>query len=339
MTSFTQTLSIALCTYNGEAHLPAQWNSLLKQERLPDEVVICDDKSTDGTRAMLRELAKEAPFRVVIVENEEQLGYNKNFEKALSLCTGDLLFICDQDDYWFPQKLTVMTQYMATYPTVQIGFCNAYEADEHLNNLNRPFWNRVRLDAFQKERWKMGLSMEVLLDGNRMMGCATVIRRTFMTELTPFPTDIPGYIYDGWISLVGAAHNAIQLIDQPLQLYRTHDNQQVGVRAEPTGPRVRLKDRFSRDRSIKMEPLVKIRQQLHKIKNHLSGRVPMQSEGMKQIDRKLAHYTMRSTLPDNRLLRLWPVLSDLRQGLYHRYADASADWYSPYLAALGDLLE
>ncbi len=339
MISPIQTISIALCTYNGEAHLPAQWDSLLKQERPPDEVIICDDCSTDHTRALLQQLAAEAPFRVVVVENEEQLGYNKNFEKALSLCTGDLVFICDQDDYWFPQKLTVMTQYMVDNPSVQVAFCDAYVADENLNAQQEPFWNRVRLDDFQKKRWALGLSMEVLLDGNRMMGCATVIRQGFIAKLIPFPTDIPGYIYDGWISLVGAACNAIQLIDKPLQLYRTHENQQVGVKAAPVGPHVSLKERFTRDRSIKLEPLSKTQQQLTKIKEYLSERVSAQADGMKQIERKLAHYTMRSTLPDNRLLRVWPVLRDLQLGLYHRYADAATDWYSPYLAALGDLME
>ena len=312
---------------------------MLKQERPPDEVIICDDCSTDNTRALLGQLAREAPFRVVVVENERQLGYNKNFEKALGLCTSDLVFICDQDDYWFPQKLGVMSAFMATNPGVQIAFCNAHEADANLNNLNQPFWDRVRLDDFQKKRWAMGLSMDVLLDGNRMMGCATVIRQTFIPKLIPVPTDIPGYIYDGWISLMGAAHNAIELIDKPLQLYRTHENQQVGVRSEPVGPRVSLKERFTRDRAIKLEPLVKTRQQLSIIKQYLGERVSTPSDGMKQLDRKLKHFTMRSTLPDNRLLRLWPVLVDLRKGLYHRYADAATDWYSPYLAALGDLFE
>jgi len=339
MISPIQTLSIALCTYNGEAYLPAQWDSLLKQERLPDEVIICDDGSTDKTRVMLRQLAKEAPFRVVVVENEKQLGYNKNFEKALSLCTGDLVFICDQDDYWLPEKLRVMEEYMDANPGVQITFCNAYEADEHLNTQQELFWTRVRLDDLQKELWKLGLSMEVLLDGNRMMGCATVIRQAFIAQLIPFPIDIPGYIYDGWISLVGAAHSAIQLIDKPLQLYRTHDNQQVGVRPEPVGPYISLRDRFTRDRSVKLEPILKTQQQLLKIKNHLIKRVPDQLEGMKQVELKLAHYTMRSTLPENRFQRIWPVLRDLQRGLYHRYANTAADWYSPYLAALGDLME
>jgi hypothetical protein len=339
MIATVQTVSIALCTYNGERFLYQQWESLLKQDRLPDEVIICDDCSTDKTRLLLRRLASEAPFRVMLEENDAQLGFNKNFEKALGLCTGDLIFICDQDDYWFPQKIDVMANYMANHPDVQMAFCNASEADERLKDLRLPFWDRVRLDAFQKARWKMGLSMEVLLEGSRMMGCATVIRRPFLDKVLPIPTDIPGYIYDGWISLVGAAYNTVQLIDQTLQLYRTHDSQQVGTRSEPAQAHVSLRDRFTRERSLKLEPLVRMRQKLQKVKAYLSERAPAELPGMKQVDRKLAHFTMRSTLPGNRLLRIWPVLRDLQLGEYHRYADASTDWYSPYLAAMGDLLE
>lgn len=332
-------ISIALCTYNGEAHLREQWDSLLKQTRQPDEIVVCDDRSTDGTWALVQELAAQAPFTVVPVRNDAQLGFNKNFEQALSRCTGDLVFICDQDDYWFPEKLQTMTDFMELNPDVQIAFCNAYMADDALQNLDRLFWTQVRLDDLQQQRWKEGLAMEVLLDGNRMMGCATVIRRTFMNRLLPIPTDIPSYIYDGWISLVGASMNVIQFVDKPLQLYRTHAQQQVGVRGKPPGPRIRLSDRFSRDRSLKLEPLAKMRDKLLRIRHYLRERVDPTLDGMQQLDRKLAHYTMRSTLPDNRLRRLWPVLNDLQKGNYHRYADPSADWYSPYLAAVGDMLE
>ena len=78
------TISIALCTYNGADYLPVQWQSLLDQHLLPDEVVISDDLSTDDTPALLTKLAAEAPFSVRILENTQRLGFNKNFERALA---------------------------------------------------------------------------------------------------------------------------------------------------------------------------------------------------------------------------------------------------------------
>ncbi|OIN61269.1 glycosyl transferase family 2 [Arsenicibacter rosenii] len=312
---------------------------MLKQTLLPNEVVICDDGSTDGTIDLLYQYKATAPFEVHIFRNPVQLGFNKNFEQVLGRCTRDLVFICDQDDYWMPEKLEVMAAFMAENPDAQIAFNNAFVADDELNNLHELFWLRVRFDEEAQQQWKNGEAMEVLLDGPRMMGCATVIRHGFIPKLIPIPTDIPKYIYDGCISLVGAAYDAIRFVDKPLQLYRTHNSQQIGVRAAPVPPRTRLRDRFTRPRAEKLEPLVFKRMQMEKIRQFLAGRVPENSPAMQQLTRKLAHYTMRSTLSTNRLQRIYPVLRDLQRGLYHRYADAATDWYSPYLAAIGDLLE
>ncbi|GAA4463424.1 glycosyltransferase [Nibrella saemangeumensis] len=333
-------VSIALCTYNGENYLQAQWQSLLEQQRLPDEVVICDDGSSDQTVDLLHRLSANAPFEVRIITNRSQLGFNKNFEKALSLCTGDLIFICDQDDFWLPEKVQTMVTFMNQRPAIQLAFNNAWVADENLNPMDLLFWDQVRFDTTTQRRWKAGEALDVLLDGNRMMGCASVIRRQFLPRLLPIPVHIPGYIYDGWLAMVAAAYGVIDFVDKPMQLYRIHVRQQVGVSQENTGGKpVSLWHRFSRDRTIKLEPLQEKHLALQFIFQSLAERVPANAPGMPQIQRRLAHYQMRSSLPANRLKRISPVMQNVWQGNYHRYTDASANWYAPYLAALGDLLE
>ncbi|GAA4404317.1 hypothetical protein GCM10023187_21440 [Nibrella viscosa] len=335
------TVSIALCTYNGESYLQAQWQSLLEQQQLPDEVIVCDDVSSDQTVDLLHKLSANAPFRVHIVTNPTQLGYNKNFEKALSLCSGDLIFICDQDDFWLPEKMATMLRFMEQRPAVQVAFNNAELADEHLKPINQLFWEQVRFDPLTQDRWRAGEALDILLDGNRMMGCASVIRRQFLPKLLPIPVDLPGYIYDGWLALVAAAYNAIDFVDKPMQLYRIHVRQQVGVKGadDSAGKPISLWDRLSRERTIKLEPLQEKHQQLQSIYNFLTERVPANAPGMPQICRRLSHYQMRSSLPDNRIKRFFPVIRNVWQGNYHRYADAAANWYAPYLAALGDMLE
>lgn len=338
--SVRPTISVALCTYNGEAYLATQWQSLVDQEVRPDEVIVCDDQSTDGTVALLDRLAAEAPFPVRILVNETRLGFNKNFERVLTECTGDLIFICDQDDCWFPEKIGVMTDYMVNHPQTQVAFCDAWVTDEQLQGRQSRFWTWVRFDEPARARWRSGESMDVLLDGNRVMGCATVIRRPLLTTILPIPNNIPGYIYDGWIALIAAAHDSIQFIDQPLQLYRTHGQQQVGVgKDEAPIDRIRLRDRFVRQRSIKLAPLREKQATLAAISRFLAERVPNDTPGMAQLHRRLAHFTMRSCLPHDRIRRVQPVLLGLQQGDYKRYADVSANWYAPVLAALGDMLE
>ncbi|RAJ92132.1 glycosyl transferase family 2 [Larkinella arboricola] len=332
------TISVALCTYNGEAYLSTQLQSLLTQSQLPDELIVCDDDSTDQTRIILEKFAADAPFPVQIIRNTTRLGYNKNFEKALSLCSGDLIFICDQDDYWLPEKIATLSAYLIQHPETELVFSNAVIADANLNDTGRLFWDTVRFTTPIRERWRRGEAMEVLLDGNRVMGCASALRRRLLTLLLPIPA-LPNYIYDGWLGLIAAAKGTIDFYEKPLIRYRTHEKQQVGTRPPEAGKAVRLKDRFSRPHAEKLEPLVNKHRELNDLYNEVRQRIPARTPGTEQFERRLHHYARRSTMPTGRLLRLGPVVRELLAGNYHRYADQEANHYAPYLAALGDLVE
>jgi glycosyltransferase involved in cell wall biosynthesis len=91
-------ISIAMCTYNGAAFLPAQLQSILTQSRRPDEIIICDDRSTDDTRSILETFKNESPIPVILNINDQNLGSVRNFERAINLCTGDVIALSDQDD-------------------------------------------------------------------------------------------------------------------------------------------------------------------------------------------------------------------------------------------------
>jgi len=96
--------SVALCTYNGERFLSQQLASLAAQTVLPDELVVCDDASTDASMRVVEDFAKNAPFSVRIFRNPNNLGYVKNFEQAIGLCSKEIIFLCDQDDDWEKKK-------------------------------------------------------------------------------------------------------------------------------------------------------------------------------------------------------------------------------------------
>ncbi|MBC8154347.1 MAG: glycosyltransferase family 2 protein, partial [Bacteroidetes bacterium] len=147
-------------------------------------------------------------------------------------------------------------------------------------------------------------------------------------------------IYDGWLALVAAVTNRIQIRDSYLKLYRTHPSQQVGNRPPTDGREpVGLGSRFNRPRHLKLDPLRHKADQLRTLLDLLAPRVPADASGLAQLHRRWQHHRMRSTLPDDRLRRPGRVLSDLADGAYHRYADEWASWTAPYLAALGDILE
>jgi len=103
-------ISIAMAVYNGDRFIGEQLESFVRQTRLPDELVVSDNASTDRTVEIVRDFARRAPFKVRLVINDRNLGAAKNFERAITECTGDVIFLSDCDDVWYLNKVSVMGQ-------------------------------------------------------------------------------------------------------------------------------------------------------------------------------------------------------------------------------------
>lgn len=98
-------VSVAMATYNGERYIRQQLDSLARQTLQPYELVICDDGSQDNTLNIVKDFSKSSGFPVHIFENHVNLGYADNFIKAASLCSGEWVAFCDQDDVWLDEKI------------------------------------------------------------------------------------------------------------------------------------------------------------------------------------------------------------------------------------------
>ena len=123
-----KSISVALATYNGAAFIGQQLASIAQQDCLPAELVVTDDSSTDNTLELVAAFAAMAPFPVRVHRNETRLGYRANFMRALSLCGSELIALCDQDDVWEPNKLSVAQAAFDTPDTV-LFFHNAWLID------------------------------------------------------------------------------------------------------------------------------------------------------------------------------------------------------------------
>ena len=99
-------ISLVIPTYNGEKYLREQLDSIYRQTLVPDEVIAVDDRSKDGTVDILKEYADRYGLKYFV--NEQNLGYNKNFAKGISLASGDYICLCDQDDVWMPEKVETL---------------------------------------------------------------------------------------------------------------------------------------------------------------------------------------------------------------------------------------
>lgn len=127
-------VSVVMATYNGARYLPEQLDSLARQTRLPDELVVSDDHSTDNTWEILSAFSQDAPFPVRLRENGGQKGYVDNFLSALAEAQGDLLFLSDQDDVWLKDKISVITQSMEE-ADASLAVHTARVVDQDLNPL------------------------------------------------------------------------------------------------------------------------------------------------------------------------------------------------------------
>ena len=118
-------ISVVVTTYNGKMHLEKQLLSLLQQERAPDEVLIFDDGSTDGTIELVQSfIRKNCLESWQFYVNAKRKGWKQNFMEGLRKAAGDILFPCDQDDIWYPKKLAEMTAVMEQHPEIKLLACD-----------------------------------------------------------------------------------------------------------------------------------------------------------------------------------------------------------------------
>ncbi|MBI3608473.1 MAG: glycosyltransferase family 2 protein [Nitrospirae bacterium] len=219
-------VSVALCTYNGARYLKDQLDSIAAQTLPPHELVICDDRSTDDTAAIVQAFASHAPFPVRFSVNHANLGSTKNFEQAIQRCEGDLIALSDQDDVWRPRKLERMVSAFAASPEVGAVFSDGEVVDDRLRPLGYGLWEAAGFGPRRRERFEHGQAVEVLLKNNVVTGATLAFRRDFLKAILPIPA---AWVHDSWIALLITAIGRVAIIDEPLVLYRHHSRQQIGV--------------------------------------------------------------------------------------------------------------
>lgn len=220
------TISIAMTTYNGERFLQEQLDSFLGQTRLPDELVVCDDGSSDATLDILHNFACQAPFPVHIHCNEKNLGYARNFEKAASLCTQDIIFFSDQDDVWLPHKLEKMSLVFEQYPEVGMVFSDAFVSDCYLTYLGYSVYDQIPVKRYIDKILKPGEFTYFFFRKLSLLGCLTAINMKLCNELLPIPAY---WSHDNWIPLAASIKKSVACISDKLFHYRQHDQQLYGI--------------------------------------------------------------------------------------------------------------
>lgn len=226
-------ISVAMTTYNGAAFLREQLDSIFAQTRLPDELIVCDDRSIDETPQLLREYQSRSPFPMNVIENDERLGSTKNFEKAVRLCSGEVIALCDQDDVWRPHKLSVFEQAFEADPDLGVVLTNADLIDKDGAPLRGDLWSRCRLTKKRQEVLNTSRRYDLLLGLPIATGATMAFRSRFMQLVLPIPTGSTTFIHDRWIAILIAAIARLTVIPDKLISYRLHAQQQLGVGKVP----------------------------------------------------------------------------------------------------------
>lgn len=217
-------ISVALCTYNGEQFLREQLKSILNQTLPPDEIVICDDCSTDKTVEIIKSVFSNDRWneKLKIVVNSKNLGFRRNFEKAISLCTGDIIFLCDQDDVWSLNKIETIIGIFGSHVDAVLVFHDAEVVDENLKLLQPSFWKLMQFDY----RHFSGFENTYLGYKNFVQGSACAFKKDLFEYAKPFPQDA---YHDEWLALVAVQYGKIIPCPKCLLKYRQSSNNAIGA--------------------------------------------------------------------------------------------------------------
>ena len=200
-------ISIALATYNGEKYISEQLNSILPQLQAEDEIIISDDGSSDNT---LELIAGFSSAQIKVYKNPKK-GVISNFENAINHTSGDIVFLCDQDDIWLPDKVKTVKNYFRD-ANLNLVVSDAYIAGQNMELVEDSFYKVMNSGSgFIKNFTK-----------NTFLGCCMAFRKELKDTILPFPVNIP--MHDSWIGLLAELNGNVLFIPEKLIYYRRHQN-------------------------------------------------------------------------------------------------------------------
>lgn len=210
-------ISVVIATFNGSKYIVKQLNSILNQTLLPDEIIVCDDNSTDETVFLLTPYLSNGKIKLIV--NETRLGVVENFKKAAKAATyGNWLAFADQDDIWVPQKLSKLGAAMAlldTENTPALVYSDLTVIDKNDDVISSSFWQKQEIKP-QKIR------LATILYGNVVTGCTMIINYSMVKEF--FLMNNQNYFHDEWMGLIAYSFGRVKILNEPLVLYRQHEN-------------------------------------------------------------------------------------------------------------------
>ena len=224
-------VSIARASYNGEKYVKEQLESILQQDYKDWELIICDDCSSDSTVEIIKEFIQR-DSRVRLIINEHNLGFVKNFEKAVKLCNGDYIALCDQDDIWYPNHISKLLAELTKDNATQLVCADARLVN--IDNIDQGinYSDKAGLKLIPSDKAK--LLYRVLLYNNPFQGASMMMKRNFALSCFPIPEGIK--YHDSWFACCAILTNSsagFKYLSDVLTRYRQHGDNNSGDKLRP----------------------------------------------------------------------------------------------------------
>lgn len=222
------TVSVILAVYNGVETLVRQLDSIRQQTLAPDEVLICDDQSTDSTVHLIKSYICQ--YRLLnwhLTENKTNLGWKQNFIQGIRKCSGDIIFLCDQDDRWYPNKISVMKKAIEEDPNILLLSCNVRVQYEGNAIKATVYQGRKKESVTTISRYRFSSHFFM----NPRPGCSYAFRKAFFDDIQSGWKK--NYPHDEFIWLMAAMQNGAYLMNVVLMDF---------IRGEKNASDIRYKD-------------------------------------------------------------------------------------------------
>jgi len=296
-------ISICLCTYNGSKYLTEQLESLKNQIVKADEIIVCDDGSTDNTIEILNKYKDILNIKLFI--NASSLGVTKNFEKSISLCSGDIIFLCDQDDIWEKNKIEKMSSAFID-KNVGLVLCNGILIDEKNKQIkNYTLWNVFGIDKIDKENF----TTNILINKPVFTGMAMAFRTDLKKYILPISKNA---FHDEWIGFISSYKSKVCFLEEELVRYRIHKNQKVGI--------IYIKSLYEKYKFVKRYKISDIEKELAKVNDFIEKFQQLNADKnfINKLKNKQKLFYYRTTKSK---FRLFILLWQLVIGNYHLYTN------------------
>jgi glycosyltransferase involved in cell wall biosynthesis len=310
-------ISVALCTFNGRRYLRAQLNSIFNQSRRPDEIVVCDDGSEDGTAKWVSVLLQASRLPHRLVQNRVRLGVSRNFDQAIRLCTHDVVVLSDQDDVWRHDRLERIEAAFSDTPSAGVVFSNARVVDSGGTSLGYTQWDSALFGPHVRRK-AQGDLFPVLLRYPVVCGATMGLRREIAQRCLPIADE---WLHDEWLALLCAATSTVQLLEAELVDYRLHTGQVIGAQRLTWGRQLAT--------ARKMNQAYYARQirRFTRLEERLQAwNPPPRAEVLSAVRGKLAYLRALQQLRAGHSNPWWASTELLLDGSHHRFELGFKSW-------------